>query len=311
MDLRQIEYFLCLYKEGNITRAAAQLGLVQSALSTQISRLEKDLKVLLFNRTSRGVTPTAVGHDLHKMLFRLSNEVESVRQRIHDLSGEPSGLVKVGTVPSLGVNIVPSALASFYAQHPNVTIQLTEAYSADLIERVEQGSLDFALTNNPKQLGNLDFYPVVNEELVLVVSSNSTLATSDIIDFDQIPPNRLIVPTSEQGLRAIIDVNLSRTKQILKPHFEINALAPTIELVKTGNWAAILPVSAIARELQQGEVRISRIKTTISRDLIAVYHPKRPLSLAAQSLYKELQLQANKVVDLANKTLSAIPASRN
>lgn len=65
MDLRQIEYFVALYDERSITKAARRLNIVQPALSMQISRLEKTFKTKLFERTSRGVVPTDTGRTFY------------------------------------------------------------------------------------------------------------------------------------------------------------------------------------------------------------------------------------------------------
>ena len=72
MDLRQIEYFVALYDERNITKAARRLNVVQPALSMQISRLERTFKTKLFERTSRGVVPTDTGRTFYGFCQRSS-----------------------------------------------------------------------------------------------------------------------------------------------------------------------------------------------------------------------------------------------
>ncbi|MBK1780407.1 LysR family transcriptional regulator [Advenella sp. WQ 585] len=303
MDLRQIECFLCLFQQGNVTRAAKQLGIVQSALSTQISKLEKDLDIRLFDRSSRGVTPTTAGEKLHKMLLPLAREVDSIQQQMLDLGGEASGLVRVGLAPSLGVNVVPNALSRYCVDFPNVTIQLSVGYTNILIENLDAGKIDFAITNDTPKLGSLISSPIMSEELVLVVACNSKFLTSSIPDFNQIPPGRLIVPSSGQVLRSLIDDHLRKTGKTMQSHLELDALMPTMELVKTGEWATILPVSAISRDLENKVLCIARITDPIHRELISVYHPRRPLSLAAQNLLQAFETEVKRVGELANQTL--------
>lgn len=303
MDLRQIECFLCLFQQGNVTRAAKQLGIVQSALSTQIGKLEKDLNIRLFDRSSRGVTPTAAGEKLHKMLLPLAREVDSIQQQMLDLGGEVSGLVRVGLAPSLGVNVVPNALSKYCVSFPNVTIQLSVGYTNILIENLDAGIIDFAITNDTPKLGSLISNPIMSEELVLVVARKSKFLTSSVPDFNQIPPGRLIVPSSGQVLRSLIDDHLRKTGKTMQSHLELDALMPTMELVKTGEWATILPVSAISRDLENKILCIARIADPIRRELISIYHPRRPLSLAAQNLLQAFEVEVKRVGELANQIL--------
>ena len=89
----------------------------------------------------------------------------------------------------------------------------------------------------------------------------------------------------------------------MQSHLELDALMPTMELVKTGEWATILPVSAISRDLENKVLCIARIADPIHRELISVYHPRRPLSLAAQNLLQAFETEVKRVGELANQTL--------
>lgn len=155
------------------------------------------------------------------------------------MGGEVSGLVRVGLAPSLGVNVVPNALSKYCVSFPNVTIQLSVGYTNILIENLDAGIIDFAITNDTPKLGSLISNPIMSEELVLVVARKSKFLTSSVPDFNQIPPGRLIVPSSGQVLRSLIDDHLRKTGKTMQSHLELDALMPTMELVKTGEWATI------------------------------------------------------------------------
>lgn len=303
MDLRQIEYFLCLYRNCGMTRAAAELGIVQSALSRQLAKLEKTLKVQLFERSSRGITPTASGADLYKMLLPLSKEIESVRQRMLDVSGYTSARIRVGTVPSLSASIVPRTLSVYAAENKDVTIRLTEAYSAGLVERLDAGELDVAIVNLIQPVRNLDTTLLVSEELVLVTASDSALRR---LEFGDLPIGALIVPSLGQGLRAIIDPVLKKHSPTARPRLEMDALTPALELVKSGAWATILPISAIAHELDAGALSVRRIHADMQRQLVVVNHPRRPLSLAAQRFVTALAAEAHDAVSRAQRFIKSL-----
>lgn len=301
MDVRQIQSFLALYKTRNVTRAALELGLVQPAVSTQIAKLETELGVRLFERSTRGVTPTAEGETLHGLVLPLARELESVRQGMLDLGGRPTGVVRLGAVPSLSVGVVPHCLAGFCNSHPDVTVQLSEGYSATLLQQVESGNLDLALINDLQQPNGLVVEPLASEELVIVTAAGSGVLGSSGVSLAELTRTNVIVPSRGQGLRVLLDRTLAQAGLVLKPRLEFDALTPTLELVRRGDWAAVLPLIAVARELEAGEFSIHRLAEPIERSLVIVHHPRRPLSLAARLLAGLLGEEARQVVARAGK----------
>jgi DNA-binding MarR family transcriptional regulator len=91
MDLKQMQYFLCLAQEGNVTRAARQLSIVQPALSMQIAKLEKSLGRQLFHRASRGMSLTPAGEALVQRITPILMDIDRVRDEIGELDGKVSG----------------------------------------------------------------------------------------------------------------------------------------------------------------------------------------------------------------------------
>jgi LysR family transcriptional regulator, nitrogen assimilation regulatory protein len=303
VDIRQIQTFLSLHRHGNVTRAALELGLVQPAVSAQIARLEKELGVRLFERLARGVTPTAEGETLHALLLPLSRELESVRQGMRDLTGRPTGTVRLGVVPSLSAGVVPAALAGFCAANRDVTVHLTESYSATLLENVVTGAIDVAFVNALQHASGLAIESLTSEELVLVTAAGAALVPPGPVPLAQLTRIDVIVPSRGQGLRAILDRSLSRAGLVVKPRLEFDALTPTLALVRQGCWAALLPLIAVARDVEAGILELHRLAEPIRRDLVIAHHPRRPLSLAARMLVAQLAEEVRRVVGRA----SAVP----
>lgn len=303
MDIRQIECFLRLCEEGSITRAAQTLGIVQPALSAQIARLEKDLRVQLFERNRRGVTLTAAGADLQKMLLPLSAEIVSVRQRMHDLAGEQSGVMRIGVMPSIAANVMPRVVHAFSQRTPGTSMHITEAYSTTLTEALEAGGLDFAIVTRTNRIRALTSLPLAMEELVLVRAASDSSAPS----LTDVAPEKLILPTSAQGLRLVIDAGLRGLDIAIEPLLEIDSLSMTLGMVEAGGWATILAATAIADRLARGTIQIQRIHERFQRELVVMHHPRRPLSLRAQALCAVLQEEVERVNRVARLALDGAP----
>ena len=117
MDLRQIEYFVALYNERSITKAARRLNVVQPALSMQIIRLEKAFKAKLFERTSRGVIPTDIGRTFYGLCTKILGDVYEARRYLREANGIITGDLTVGLMPS----VANSVLAKVLAEIPQTT----------------------------------------------------------------------------------------------------------------------------------------------------------------------------------------------
>jgi LysR family transcriptional regulator, nitrogen assimilation regulatory protein len=104
MDIKQMQYFLCLAQEGNVTRAARQLNIVQPALSMQIAKLEKSLGKQLFYRGSHGMSLTAAGEALALRLAPIVADIDRARDEMAQLDGKVSGRVSLGMITSAAQN---------------------------------------------------------------------------------------------------------------------------------------------------------------------------------------------------------------
>jgi len=133
---------------GSFTSAARSLGVSPSAVSKSVQRLEQRLDVSLFTRTTRALTLTPEGRDLHERALRLIREAEEIEQSALMARSEPSGRLRIATSMPLGLHVIAPALPSFRQQHPAVTIELK--LSDRFVGIVEEG-IDVAV-----RIGRLD-----------------------------------------------------------------------------------------------------------------------------------------------------------
>ncbi len=141
MDLRQITYFIALFEEGSVTRAAQRVNVVQPALSMQIAKLERELEQKLFDRTPRAMELTAAGRTLHRLVQPILRDLSLAREQMARLSRTAiSGRVTIGVLSSLAGSVVPRVLARFAAAYPDVEVSMADGYSSTFIDLVGQRS---------------------------------------------------------------------------------------------------------------------------------------------------------------------------
>ncbi len=294
MDLRQIQYFVALYDERSITKAARRLNVVQPALSMQISRLERMFKIKLFERTSRGVIPTEIGRTFYGLCQAVLGDVYEAQRYLREASGNVTGDLTVGLMPSVANSVLPHVLAEYKSNYPNVTLRIVEAYSGSLLDQLYSGKLNLAVINMTSGLDRAAIAPLFSDYLVLVTRHASGKRVSPDIQASRLVDLRLVLPSQRQGMRLLVDSMLASRGLVLKPEIEIDSLGPTLELVRESDWATILPVVAVKQLVDRKLLRAQRIVDPhIPREVVVASPTRRPPSLAAELFLGILKTRIN------------------
>ncbi|MBX6328552.1 MAG: LysR family transcriptional regulator [Pseudolabrys sp.] len=296
MDFKQLQYFIGLFEQGNMTRAARRLNVVQPALSAQILKLEREFRTKLFERTNRGVTPTASGKRLYELCVPLLGNMNALRQHMLAFCGEVAGDVTVGLIPSVTDTTLAEVVREYGSAYPNVALRVVEGYSGLLIDGVQTGTLDFAVVNNPGKSSSLKLQPLMSEELVLVFAPSYRLCNMRRLQLSQLSRLNFVLPARRHGMRVLIDRYLESKSVILTPKLELDSLVPTLQLVRTGEWVTVLPISAVHRDIKEGALRARRFPPPgMRRELVIVHLPRQPVSLAAQKFIDILENKLKQV----------------
>ncbi len=291
MELRQIQYFISLYEEQSVTRAAQRLNIVQPALSMQIAKLESEVGRELFTRTTKGMRPTPTADEMYSLFMPLLTAFSKAKAKVtHDGSGF-SGHVRLGLVASIGHNVLPSALMQFTEQHPKVTLSITEGLTDRLCERVAGGHLDFAIVNKPNGFSNLTQELVISEEILLASSARGSVKLPAEVNLKDILPYKLIVPTRDHGLRSLLEVAAKQKGLSLIPALELDSILSQAILVNQGGYLSFFPRSIVENLKNRASIRMRthRIRSPeLVREIVCVYNPQRSLTSAADAFAQEL-----------------------
>jgi DNA-binding transcriptional LysR family regulator len=284
LEFRQIQSFICLFKEGSVTRAARRLNIVQPALSMQIAKLEHDLGQRLFERTKQGMVPTAAARQMYRLFLPVMRDFAHARDQVMCANGEISGHVNIGLIASITEGVLAEVLSAFSARHPNVAVTVAAGYSTTLIDWVSGGQIDVAIINKPRRSLSLNVEHIIDEDLVLVTNARHRPALPAQLALRQIPTLglHLVLPTRQHGLRSILD-NFAQSEDVdLTPMFELDSLVTAVKLVEQmQNAATILPRIAIQRQLSDGAFKAhSIVSPRLIRQVVAISHLRCPLSPA-------------------------------
>jgi LysR family transcriptional regulator, nitrogen assimilation regulatory protein len=288
MDLRQINYFLALYEEGSVTRAAARMNVVQPALSMQIAKLERELEQKLFERTPKRMVPTSAGRTLHRLVTPIQRDLAAAMTHMANLSGTISGEVSMGVLSSVTRSVVPGVLMTFCRDYPDVEISIADGYSQTFIEWVNTGRLDLAVINRPARRLGLETIPLLEEEMVLVgARDNPPPVIRSLADAARL---KLVLPSKRHGLRAELDRHMAGLETELEPQLEMDSTDSIADLVARGDWFTVLPSIAVHRQLLDGSLKAYAIgRSRIARHLVVIHQARHPLGPAATLLVERLR----------------------
>jgi LysR family nitrogen assimilation transcriptional regulator len=293
LDLRQLQYFLCVYEELNITRAAAKLNVVQPAVSMQIRKLEEEFGARLFERTARGVMPTPAGRAIYELYLPILLDLQAAKQRAMELSGGVFGKFTVGVALSVANSVLGLTLSRYSAGFPNVEVRIEESNSETLIQRVAAGELDLAVTNKVARRGGLQFGLLLAEELLLVRRAQDHDGAADVVRFGELAKLKLILPNSRAGFRSIVERAAADANLEIVPMLEIDSPIAALDLVATNaDLSEVLPASTLRRFLRTTPFRLQRIVDPgLSRELVCVYRTRAPLSPPAKEFLALLKAE--------------------
>src|SRR3954469_19092346 len=175
MELRQLEYFAAVARHRHFTRAAEALYVTQPALSQQIRRLEAELGLALFRRTSKGVELTPAGADLLVHAEKVLAEVAAARAEMDRHTGVSRGVARVAATAADAPRL-PEALASFHTEHPGIQIALRQGSAGEGVGGVRRGAVDvavLALAGAPP--AGVEAHPLTDEPLRVAVPTGDAL----------------------------------------------------------------------------------------------------------------------------------------
>jgi LysR family transcriptional activator of glutamate synthase operon len=244
MELRQLRYFAAVARHRHFTRASEELHVAQPGLSQQVRRLEQELGVELFSRTTRQVTLTQAGELLLPRAQDVLAGVDAARAEIDELMGLARGRVAVGTLPVPALDI-PGLLADFRRRHPAVEIQLREELWAPMRELLRAARLDFAFAlTDPGEVGpDLEAELLFDEELVAVLPPGDELARRKRVRLAELADRPLITFNEGSAVRKATERAFARAGQ--SPRIAVESLVPESvrSLAARGIGIALLPRS--------------------------------------------------------------------
>ena len=246
LELRHLRYFAAAAELQHLSQAAEKLGISASTLSHQIRQLEDALGLPLFDRVGRGITLSEAGRTFLVHARHALADVAAGCAAVNELSAGKRGTVRVGVIHTYHNTLLPPLMATYRRSHPGVRLMVEEHPAAVIEDMLAAGTLDLGIAFAPPGRADIRAEAVFEEELVLAFKAGHPAARRKTIQARQLAGLALAMLSERFATRHLIDRTFEGVVKI-EPALELGSVEAQINIVRTGEFGAILPARAAAR----------------------------------------------------------------
>ncbi|WP_164736517.1 LysR family transcriptional regulator [Pararhodobacter zhoushanensis] len=293
VDVLGLQAFIAIADHGSFQAAAKALNLSQTALSHRIAKIEADLGLSLFVRTTRKLALTHEGLALLPRARRAIVDLEKAMSELKQLGELRRQEVTLGCIPSLATSVLAEVLTAYAEQMPQVRVRVHDGYARVIAAQVNGGEVEFGLAVRMGTHYELDFKPIVTERFVAVCRVDHPLAGHTSVSWDELKDHRLIGNTV---------INQALRMSAHQPYwdYEVETISTAVSFVKQGLGVTLLPAF---EQYQPGYRELRKLPVTgpeVTRQVCFMTRPDMPLSKASQVLMASIETHLKGLAEREN-----------
>lgn len=247
-------YFTMVAETLSMRETARRLNIASSAVARQIGHLEQSLGMQLFLREARRLRLTPAGEILLRHTRQLTGPLEAAVSQLSLLAGLKTGTVRLATVESVGLTILPGLIAEFSAQYPSLHVDVRVAPAQEAIDMVVESEVDIGFTFLAAQPRGIEVAIRRDLPIGAVMRADHPLAGELRPSFATCFGHTFALPRRGMSIRDVIEPFLDRDGSQGRSFVEVNSIRMLFELAKTGRYLSFMTPLGIERELASGEV---------------------------------------------------------
>jgi DNA-binding transcriptional LysR family regulator len=260
IDVRRLKVLQAVVETGSVAAAAVRLNYTPSAVSQQMSTLERETGVQLLERVGRGVRPTEAALLLCEHTSRVFASIKDAEDALVALRMGQSGRLRLGAFPSASSSLIPSALAAFRSQHPNVVLEIVVAEPDEVVSGLRDGALDIAVTTlmtSPDDVtdGGLQYHFLLSDPYRVVLPRSHALSPRGTIELESLAREDWVGVTSCPG-HCQLAVEDACERAGFRPAYALEAdeYPTALGFVAAGLGVALMPLLALQNSVPTGVV---------------------------------------------------------
>jgi len=289
-DLTDLRLFVDVVDAGTITAGAERGALALAAASTRIRGMEESLGAALLTRSRQGVTPTPAGLVLLKHARTLLAEAARMREDLAAYAGGGAGEIRLLANTNALTEFLPEALSAFLADHPQVSVDLEERLSDEIVGLVAEGVADVGIVAGTVDVGALVTYPFRSDRFVVVTAKDHPLARRDRVSFAEVLDYDLVGLERSASLQRFLAGKAAREGRPLRLRVQLRSFDAVCRLVECGVGVGVAPATTAARAVRTMALSVVDLADDWAvRDLTIVVRAGETLRPTARALVESLR----------------------
>ena len=250
MTLTELKYIIAVAQEKHFGRAAQRCFVSQPTLSIAIKKLEEELNISLFDRSSSEIITTSIGERIINQAQRVLDEAELIKRIAGEVQDELNGTFKLGLIFTVAPYLLPRLVLSLKEIAPDMRLSLEENYTANLTESLKNGELDAIVAADPFQEPGVVTTPLYDEPFFVIVPKGHAFEDRDYVTTREIAKEQVLLLTEGNCMRdQVLD-----SCQELASRQNIMGLTNTLQgssintirhMVASGIAISVLPATAL------------------------------------------------------------------
>lgn len=286
VSARDLRAIVALAEERNFTRAAERCHLSQSAFSTLIANIERDLGTRLFDRTTRNVELTPEGRLFEPSARRVLADIERAVDDFREYALKAKGRVAIAALPSLAAGWLPALMKEFRTRHPGIELELFDLLSDQCLALVRAGRADLAIASAGPHEKDLRTEALCADRFRVVCRRDHPLAARRTVRLKDLADAPVIQLARTSSVRQTLNAALHPLQ--VRTAFEVEQLATVTALVQAGLGITVVPELTLF-QFRHADLVVRPLATPITRRIYLVRLRGRSLSIAAQAMYELLR----------------------
>ncbi|HZZ05292.1 LysR family transcriptional regulator [Paraburkholderia sp.] len=286
LDLTSLRLFVAVCQEQNIARAAEREFIASSAVSRRIAEIEALIGLPVIQRQSRGITVTPVGETVLRYAQEIIGNIEQMSAELSRFSSGAKGRVRVVANLSSIVQFLPEDVAAFGRAFPEVSIELEEENSADVLRIVDEHGADFGICNPVAGSEAFEQVPYREDRLAVLVPGGHRLASVSRVGFEELLDDSFVGLRSESALTQLLTQQaLASAGRQLDVKIRVSSLDALCRMVHAGLGIAVVPEQVGLLYVNALDVRLLSLDDAWAvRHLIMIFKSRDQLSASAAAL---------------------------
>lgn len=248
MTIQQLEYIIAVDRFKHFVNAANHCNVTQPTLSAMIQKLEEELSVKIFDRSTQPVSTTNIGKKIVEEAQIIVSKISNIKKIIDEEKNCMTGEVNIGVLPTIAPYLLPRFFQSFRNDYPQLNVRVSELHTSEIIRAIQSEEIDLGIIATKEEEKNIEYKSLYFEEFLGYVSQNEKLYKKEIIRSSEVNGKKLWLLDEGHCFRAQM-LKFCSMQNVIKNQmtYSLGSLETFMRMVESGDGMTFIPAMSLSQ----------------------------------------------------------------